>query len=75
MFSAKEFIDTIKNSRFYDAKFEYQNLSYDELLNVAASQKIVLDDLNDKCAEYSEKINELSNYIAKLENSLLIIKR
>lgn len=87
MFSANDFKNTIENSETYDTKLKFKNLNYDELLDKATGQHLLIKDLEKAHIEHIDEIIELrinlddmtSNYYLQrdknknLETSLLTL--
>ena len=44
MFNMRELKNTLKNSNVYDTKFEFRNLDYEELLDKAVGQHLLILD-------------------------------
>lgn len=72
MFNMRELKNTIKNSNIYDTKFEFRNLNYEELLNKAVGQHLLILDYEKSIHDKICQISELEKKIENLEQSIMI---
>ena len=72
MFNMRELKNTLKNSNVYDTKFEFRNLDYEELLNKAAGQHLLILDYEKSILDKICQISELEKKIENLEQSIMV---
>lgn len=72
MFDVRNFKNTIKNSEVYDTKLEFRNLNYEELLNKAVGQHLLILDYEKNILENICDISNLEKKIEKLEQSIML---
>jgi len=65
MLSMKDMVDTLKNSEVYDTRMEFRNLDYEQLLDKATGQRLLIDDLE---KAHIENLNEVVDLEIKLED-------
>jgi hypothetical protein len=72
MFNMRELKNTIKNSNIYDTKFEFRNLDYEELLDKAVGQHLLILDYEKGILDKICQISELEKKIENLEQSIMV---
>lgn len=68
----RNFKNTIKNSEVYDTKLEFRNLNYEELLDKAVGQHLLIRDYEENILEKICDISKLEKKIEKLEQSIML---
>ena len=68
----KQFKNTIKNSEVYDTKIQFRNLNYEELLDKAVGQHLLILDYEENITDKICEISELEKKIENLEQSIMI---
>lgn len=72
MFNMRELKNTLKNSNVYDTKFEFRNLDYEELLDKAVGQHLLILDYEKGILDKICQISELEKKIENLEQSIMV---
>ena len=68
------FKDVIKNSKFYDLRFEFQNLNNDKLLDKATGQHLLIQNYEQSLTDKIDQIVELKQKLDKMTSKYYIQK-
>ena len=72
MFNMRDLKKTIENSEVYETKLKFRNLNYEELLNKAVGQHLLILDYEKNITDKIIEINKLEKKINNLEHSIMI---